>query len=53
MLRTPLNLNYMKRTIRPLYANTQATPKGMYLDPLWAYTVDIYPGMVMDKVVGL
>ena len=53
MLRTPLNLNYQKRTIRPLYANTQATPKGMFLDPNWAFGVDIFPGMVMDKVVGV
>jgi hypothetical protein len=52
MLRTPLNLNYMKRTIRPLYANTQATPKGMFLDPAWAYGVDIYPGMAVQKLAG-
>ena len=53
MLRTPLNLNYQKRTIRPLYANTQATPKAMFLDPAWNFAVDIYPGMVVDKVVGV
>ena len=38
-----------KRTIRPLYANTQATPWGGYLDPAWDRSVDIYPGMVLAK----
>lgn len=52
MLRTPLNLNYLKRTIRPLYANTQATPKAVLLDPAWDYSVDIYPGMAMMKTSG-
>lgn len=52
MLRTPLNLNYLKRTIRPLYANTQATPKAVLLDPAWDSSVDIYPGMAMMKTTG-
>jgi hypothetical protein len=52
VLRTPLALSYLKRTIRPLYANTQATPKSMYLDPAWDRSVDIYPGMAMMKTSG-
>jgi hypothetical protein len=41
-----------KRTIRPLYAATQATPWAGYLDPNWTRTVDIYPGMVMTKLAN-
>lgn len=52
MLRTPLALSYLKRTCRPLYANTQATPKAMYLDPAWNSSVDIYPGMALMKTAG-
>ena len=33
MLRTTLNNSYAKRTIRPLYAFSQSTPKAMFLDP--------------------
>lgn len=47
MLRTPLNKAYIKRTIRPLYGWTQATPAATWLDPDWDESVDIYPGMVM------
>jgi hypothetical protein len=52
MLRVPLALSYYKRTIRPLYANTQATPKAMYLDPAWDRSVDILPGMALAKTSG-
>lgn len=52
MLRTTLAGNYIKRTIRPLYANTQATPKAVLLDPAWDNSVDIYPGMAMMKTAG-
>lgn len=52
MLRVPLGLNYIKRTIRPLYANTQATPKSCYLDPAWDRSVDIVPGMALMKTSG-
>lgn len=41
-----------KRTLRPLYAQSQATPYGGFLSPLWTKTVDIYPGMVMAKLAG-
>lgn len=53
MLRTPLALSYLKRTLRPLYANTQATPQSMFLDPAWDRSVDIYPGMALMKTSGL
>lgn len=41
-----------KRTIRPLYAQHQATPYGGFLSPSWTKAVDIYPGMVMAKLAG-
>jgi hypothetical protein len=53
MIKVPLALAYIKRTIRPLYANTQATPKSVFLDPAYvASTPDIYPGMAMKKTTG-
>lgn len=41
-----------KRTLRPLYAQTQATPYGGFLSSSWTKAVDIYPGMVMAKLAG-
>lgn len=41
-----------KRTLRPLYAQHQATPYGGFLSPSWTKAVDIYPGMVMAKLAG-
>lgn len=52
MLRLRLDQAHLKRTIRPLYTWTQATPKGMYLDPDWDRSVDIYPGMVAMRKGG-
>lgn len=52
MLRTRLNKSYIKRTIRPLYGWTQATPASCFLDPTWDRSVDIYPGMVMMRLKG-
>lgn len=52
MLRVPLTKSYIKRTIRPLYGWTQATPKSQMLDPNWNGSVPIYPGMAMMKTVG-
>lgn len=52
MLRTTLDKAYIKRTIRPLYGWTQATPKSCYLDPLWDRSVDIWPGMAMMRTSG-
>jgi hypothetical protein len=52
VFRTPLSLAYLKRTIRPVYAWTQATPASMYVDPAWDKSVDIYPGMALMKTSG-
>lgn len=52
MLRVPLAKAYIKRTIRPLYGWTQATPKSQFLDPAWDRSVDIFPGMCMMKTSG-
>lgn len=41
-----------KRTLRPLYAQHQATPYGGFLSAAWTRAVDIYPGMVMAKLAG-
>lgn len=41
-----------KRTIRPLYAATQATPYAGYLDDSWDRSHDILPGMVVTKLAG-
>lgn len=43
---------HIKRTIRPTYAWTQATPKSVFLDPAWDRSIDIYPGMVMMRTSG-
>lgn len=44
---TPDNIG-QKRTIRPIYAQHQATPHAGFLDPNWNRLTDIYPGMVMS-----
>lgn len=52
MFRTNLATAYLKRTVRPLYGWTQATPKSGFLDPAWNRSVAIFPGMVMTKTSG-
>jgi hypothetical protein len=52
VLRTRLAKAYIKRTIRPLYGPTQATPKSCFLDAAWGRTVQIWPGMVFTKTLG-
>jgi hypothetical protein len=52
MIRVPLNKAYIKRTIRPLYGWTQATPKSEFLDPAWDRSVNIWPGMACMKTAG-
>lgn len=52
MLRVTLDNVAQKRTIRPLYAQHQATPYGCYLSEDFDRTVDILPGMVMTKLAG-
>ena len=41
-----------KRTIRPNYGWTQATPKSGYLDPAWNRAVPIWPGMAFMRTSG-
>ena len=52
MLRTRIATSYIKRTIRPLYSATQATPKSVFLDSDWDRAIDIYPGMVFARTTG-
>lgn len=52
MLQVDLDKAYIKRTIRPLYAFTQSTPKSCFLDPAWDRSVDIYPGMCLMRAGG-
>ena len=52
MFRPPLSNPTMKRSLRPLYANHQATPYGGFLDPEWDRSFDIYPGTVMARAYG-
>lgn len=52
MFQTTLANVAQKRTIRPLYAQHQSTSYGGFLDPNWAKTTDIYPGMVITKLQG-
>ncbi len=50
MFRPPISNPALKRPLRPLYAQHQATTYGGFLDPTWARTFDIYPGTVMCRV---
>lgn len=52
MLRVSLSTIATQRTIRPQYADHQATPYGVLLDTAWNRATDIYPGMVMCKTAG-
>jgi hypothetical protein len=53
MFITTLDNVTQRRTIRPLYANTQATPHSGFLDPTWEKgTADILPGSVMTRLQG-
>lgn len=56
MIRTTLDNSWAHRTLKPLYATTQSTPKSVYLDPAF-YTngvpaVPVYAGMAVAKTVG-
>lgn len=52
MIRTYLSNSYIKRTIRPLFGWTQATPKPCFLDPAWNRSVPMWPGMGYVRTGG-
>lgn len=52
MIRTTLDKAYIKRTIRPNYGWTQATPKSGFLDPAWDRSIPIWPGMALSRTTG-
>lgn len=52
MLRTRQATSYIKRTVRPLYGWTQATPKSCFLDSNFDRSVPVWPGMVFTKTTG-
>ncbi|MFD7835611.1 hypothetical protein [Streptomyces sp. NPDC059761] len=52
MIRVRAANAHIKRTLRPTYAWTQATPKSVFLDPAWDRSIKIYPGMVMMRTAG-
>jgi len=52
VIRTYLSNDYVKRTIRPLYSWTQATPKSCFLDPAWTRAVPVWPGMGFVRTGG-
>jgi hypothetical protein len=53
MLRTTLEKSYIKRTVRPLYGWSQATPQDMKLDAgFYDAGVKVFPGMVATKTAG-
>lgn len=52
MFRPPIENVAQKRTLRPLYANHQATPHAGFLDPDLDVDFDILPGTVMARLYG-
>jgi len=52
VIRTYLSNDYVKRTIRPLFAWTQATPKPCFLDPAWTRAIPIWPGFGFVRTGG-
>jgi hypothetical protein len=52
VIRTYLSNDYVKRTIRPLLAWTQATPKPCFLDPAWTRAIPTWPGFGFVRTGG-
>ena len=52
MFRVPLSNPAIKRTLRPLFAQHQATPWPGFLDPTFDKSFDILPGCVMTRLTG-
>lgn len=52
MLRVRPNNMHIKRTIRPLYGSTQATPASTFLDPAHDHSNPKWPGFAVVKGEG-
>jgi hypothetical protein len=52
VIRTYLSNDYVKRTVRPLFSWTQATPKPCFLDPAWTRAIPVWPGMGFMRTGG-
>lgn len=52
MFRTTVANPAQKRTLRPIYAQHQATSYGGFLDPNWNRSFDILPGTVMSRLTA-
>lgn len=52
MFRPPASNPAQKRTLRPIFAQHQATPWPGFLDPDWTKPFDILPGTVMCRLYG-
>lgn len=50
MFYAPISNPALKRTLRPIFAQHQATPYPGFLDPNWNRSFDIYPGTVMCRL---
>jgi hypothetical protein len=50
MFRPTLANPAQKRTLRPIYAQHQATPHAGFLNPSWNKSFDIFPGTVMVRL---
>ena len=50
MFYAPISNPSLKRSIRPIYAQHQATTYGGFLDPDWDRSFDIVPGTVMCRL---
>lgn len=53
MLQVPVSIPWIHRPLRPKYAFTQATPKAGYLDPNFARTTPVWPGMAFMRTTGV
>lgn len=52
MFYAPISNPTLKRTLRPIYAQHQATTYAGFLDPNWNRSFDIYPGTVMCRLTA-
>jgi hypothetical protein len=50
MFRATITNPSQKRTLRPIYAQHQATTWGGFLNPAWTKSFDILPGTVMARL---